>query len=216
MGRAYKWLGGIGYILMLIPYVNFIALILIAIAWIMMGRDTKQTLFTVTGILMIIMFAMSIAVVGVLFTMIPGFMPGTMRPPAEVPPMEFLKKIFAFTGIFVAIGLTLAIIGLAELIAEIASHFRASKIFQNTWFKVGGWLRIATIIMAVIAIPIMILTVMSAPEMFRGILPSMMVGNIFALIMRILWPMLIAAILGLLATIFSIIAFFTIPEETAT
>ena len=214
MGRAYKWLGGIGYILMLIPYVNFIALILVAIAWIMMGRDTKQTLFTTTGILMVIMFAMSIAVAGVFFAMIPGFMPGVMQPPAEIPPMESLRKIFAFTGILMAIGLATVIIGLAELIAEIASHFRASKIFQNTWFKVGGWLRIATIIVAVIAIPIMIFTVMSAPEMFKGLLPGMMAGNIFILLMRILWPILIAAILGLLATVFSIIAFFTIPEET--
>jgi len=215
MGRTYKWLGGIGYILMLIPYVNFIALILVAIAWIMMGRDLKQTLFTVTGVLMIITFVMSIASAGVIFMTIPRFIPGTMQPSLKTPPTEFLKNILAFTGVFVAIGLATAIIGLAELIAEIASHFRASKILQNTWFKVGGWLRIATIIVAVIAIPIMIFTVMSAPEMFRGLLPGMMAGNIFILLMRILWPILIAAILGLLATVFSIIAFFTIPEETA-
>jgi len=56
---------------------------------------------------------------------------------------------------------------------------------------------------------------MSAPEMFRGLLPSMMAGNIFILLMKILWPIFIAAILGLLATVFSIIAFFTIPEETS-
>ena len=219
MGRTYKWLGGIGYILMLIPlYVNFIAfliaLILVAIAWIMMGRDLKQTLFTVTGVLMIITFVMSIVLIGVVFTMIPGFIPGAMQPPLKMPPTEYLKNIFAFTGILTAIGLATAIMELAGLIAEIASHFRASKIFQNTWFKVGGWLRIATIIVAVIAIPIMIFTVMSAPEMFRGLLPSMMAGNIFILLMKILWPILIAAILGLLATVFSIIAFFTIPEET--
>ena len=214
MERAYKWLGGIGYIIMLIPYVNFIALILVAIAWIMMGRDLKQTLFTVTGILMIITFVMSIVSAGVIFMTIPGFIPGTMQPSLKTPPTEFLKNIFAFTGILVAIGLAMAVIGLAGLIAEIASHFRASKIFQNTWFKVGGWLRIASVIMAVIAIPIIILTAMSTPEAFRGVLPSMMAGNIFALLMRMLWPLLIAIILGLLATIFSIIAFFTIPEET--
>ena len=215
MGRAYKWLGGIGYILTLIPYVNFVALILIGIAWIMMGRDTKQTLFTVTGILMIIAFALSIATVGIMFTAIPGLIPGAARPPTGVPPTEYLKRVFAFVGPLVAIGLAMAVIGLASLIAEIASHFRASKIFQSTWFKVGGWLRIATIIVAVIAIPIMIFTVMSAPEMFRGLLPSMMAGNIFILLMKILWPIFIAAILGLLATVFSIIAFFTIPEETS-
>ena len=45
MGRTYKWLGGIGYILMLIPYANFIGAILAAIAWIMMGSDTRQGIF---------------------------------------------------------------------------------------------------------------------------------------------------------------------------
>ena len=216
MERAYKWLGGIGYILMLIPYVNFIALILIGIAWIMMGRDTKQTLFTVTGILMIIAFALSIATVGIMFTAIPGLIPGAARPPTGVPPTEYLKRVFAFVGPLVAIGLAMAVIGLASLIAEIASHFRASKIFQSTWFKVGGWLRIATIIMVVIAIPIIIFTAMSIPGALKGTLPSMMAKNVFMLFTSILWPMLIVVILGLLATIFSIVAFFTIPEETET
>ena len=216
MGRAYKWLGGIGYILMLIPYANLAALILTAIAWIMMGRDTKQTLFTVTGILMIITFAMSIAAVGTIFTAIPGIIPGVMRQPTEIPPPEFLKETLAFAGIFVAIGVAAAAVGLASLIAEIASHFRASKIFQSTWFKVGGWLRIATIIMIVIAIPIIIFTAMSIPGALKGVLPSMMAKNVFMLFTSILWPMLIVLILGLLATVFSIVAFFTIPEETET
>ena len=214
MGRAYKWLGGIGYILTLIPYVNFIALILIAIAWIMMGKDTEQRLFTVTGILMIIAFAMSIAVVGVIFAAIPGLLPGAARPPTGIPPTEYLRKVFAFVGPLIAIGLAMAVIGLASLIAEIASHFRASGIFQNTWFKVGGWLRIAAIIMVVIAIPVMILTAMSIPGALKEVLPSMAAGNVFALFVKMLWPLLVAGILGLLAMIFSIIAFFTIPEET--
>ena len=214
MGRAYKWLGGIGYILTLIPYVNFIALILIAITWIMMGRDMEQRLFTVTGILMIIAFAMSIAAVGVIFTAIPGLLPGVARPPTGMPPTEYLRKVFAFVGPLIAIGLAVFVIGLASLIAEIASHFRASGIFQNTWFKVGGWLRIVTIIMVVIAVPVMILTAMSIPGALKEVLPSMAAGNIFALFVKMLWPLLMAGILGLLATIFSIIAFFTIPEET--
>ena len=216
MGKAYKWLGGIGYILTLIPYANLAALILTAIAWIMMGRDTKQTLFTVTGILMIITFAMNIAALGAIFTAIPGIIPGVMRQPTEIPPPEFLKEILGFAGIFVAIGVAAAAVGLASLIAEIASHFRASGIFQNTWFKVGGWLRIATIIVAVIAIPIMILMAMRIPGGLKGVLPSMMAKNVFMLFTSILWPILIAVILGLLATVFSIVAFFTIPEETET
>jgi len=215
MGRTYKWLGGIGYILTLIPYANLAALILTAIAWIMMGRDTKQTLFTVTGILMIITFAMNIAALGAIFTAIPEIIPGVTRHPTEIPPPEFLKKPLAFAKIFVPIGVAAAAVGLASLIAEIASHFRASRIFQNTWFKVGGWLRIATIIVAVIAIPIIIFMAMSRAETLKGVPPNMMTKNIFTFMLftGILWPILIALILGLLATVFSIVAFFTIPEE---
>ena len=215
MGRTYKWLGGIGYILTLIPYANLAAQILTAIAWIMMGRDTKQTLFTVTGILMIITFAMNIAALGAIFTAIPEIIPGVTRHPTEIPPPEFLKKPLAFAKIFVPIGVAAAAVGLASLIAEIASHFRASRIFQNTWFKVGGWLRIATIIVAVIAIPIIIFMAMSRAETLKGVPPNMMTKNIFMFMLftGILWPILIALILGLLATVFSIVAFFTIPEE---
>ncbi|RLI38443.1 hypothetical protein DRO64_11675, partial [Candidatus Bathyarchaeota archaeon] len=76
MARAYKWLGGIGYILTFIPYVNFVAAILVAIAWIMMGKDTDQKLFTLTGILMILVFVFSIIFVGAIFAMAPGILAG--------------------------------------------------------------------------------------------------------------------------------------------
>ena len=226
MGRAYKWLGGIGYILMLIlmlipiPHVSFVALILIAIAWIMMGSDTKQTLFTVTGILMIIAFALSIATVIAIyptltgiFAAIPGLISGAAQPPTKVPLTEYLKRTLTPLEPFIAIASATVVAGLASLIAEIASHFRASGTFQNTWFKVGGWLRIVTIIVAVIAIPIIVFfTAMSIPGALKGVLPSM--AQVFTLFTNILWSVVIVLILALLATIFSIIAFFTMPEET--
>ena len=61
MSRTYKWLGGIGYILSFVPYVNFVSSILVAIAWILMGKDTREKVFTVLGILMIALFAAGIA-----------------------------------------------------------------------------------------------------------------------------------------------------------
>jgi hypothetical protein len=61
MARPYRWLGGVGYILGLVPYIGLISLIPIAVAWILMGRDTRERIFTILGILMVITYSLAIA-----------------------------------------------------------------------------------------------------------------------------------------------------------
>jgi len=183
--RAYRRLGGIGYILAFIlyviplVYVYIVAAILVAIALIMMGRDTDQRLFTITGVLMTLV-AMDLA--WAIFAM-------ALRIPAG-----FLMRD--------ALALT-------SMIAEIASHFRASRIFQNTWFKVAGWLRVIALI---IAIPVVTWSV-GVGNILRYILAFIpYMAAILAIYIRS-WSFIIVAILGIPAVIFSVIAFFTIPED---
>ena len=215
MARTYKWLGGIGYILTFIPYVNFVSFILIAVAWIMMGRDTREKMFTALGILMIVLFAAAISAVIIAFsflwTIMPMTMPGfPMQPGGEMGPMRLGSFIW---GILIAMVILLAL-GIATAIIDIIAHFRAGTIFDNKWFRIGGWLRIAVIASLAIAIPLIIISLASA-----GILGAL--GTVrpevmpFHILLSFLWPIAIVAILSLLATIFSIIAFFTIPEEEA-
>jgi len=173
MARAYKWVGGIGYVLTFIPYVNFVASILVAIAWIMMGRDKDQRLFTVTGILMILVFISSIAFAGAVFAMAPGIL-ASIPTMEGAPPLGLLKNVLAHLKIMVALAVAMAALALATVIAEIAAHFRASRIFQSTWFKVGGWLRVGGVIGLIIAMPVAIwstLQIASGIAMIKPIHP---------------------------------------------
>ncbi len=207
MGRTYKWLGGIGYILMLIPYANFIGAILAAIAWIMMGSDTRQGIFKATGILLIL----SMIVSGALALLVPMSMPGILGG-AAAPPPRALTGLFAFAGLIIAVVAVIAIIALITFILELVSHFRAAGIFYIKWFKWGAWMRIIAVIIAVIAT---IAVFAIAPGLLSAPAYGAPGPNIFGMLMTALWPLLIAVIFGILASIFSAIAFFSIPSEEA-
>jgi len=205
--KSYKWVGGIGYLLSFIPYVNVIAWIVVAIAWILMGRDTREKIFTATGILMIIAFALGVSFLALILVMLPSLallMPGSMT---GRPPLQSFKNLSHLMA-FAMMGLILAGIAIVAAILEIISHFRAGRIFNNTWFKLAGWFRIFSIVAAVISIPLII---MSAANL--AVLATTAPGpSVLASILSLFWPIIIVAIIALLSTIFSIVAFFTIPE----
>ena len=157
MSRTYKWLGGIGYILSFIPYVNAISLILVAVAWIMMGRDTREKVFTALGILLIILFAASIIIVLAIFASIFALIPVGMMAPRAAP----FTGLGALLGTMIAVAVVVLAIALAVLFLDVIAHFRAARIFNSRWFKLGGWLRVATIIALVISIPVIAFSVLS-------------------------------------------------------
>lgn len=214
MARAYKWLGGIGYILGLIPYIGIVSPILIAIAWILMGKDTREKIFTAFGALMLVLIASVIVFITWLFL---SFM---MIAYAAVPGALGLSGMGVdFGQIWGLIAAGFAIVGLAiaVFILDIIAHLRAGKIFNSRWFKIAGWMRIILIIVLVIAIPLTIFAIISAGTgLLMGMLtlPELSYSAIMSLLLTIFWPLIIVMIVSLLATIFSIISFFTIPEET--
>ena len=177
----------------------------------MMGKDTREKVFTVLGILMIALFAASIALVVTVFASV-----FTMIPMGGVPPgARLFEEIGAFLGALVVVGGIILGLALAVFILDIIAHFRAAKIFDNKWFKLGGWLRIGEVIALAIAIPLIIISI---PSSGLGGLPSApgAPGFPMEILLSILWPLAIFLIVALLATIFSIVAFFTIPEEEET
>ena len=210
MTRTYKWLGGIGYILNFIPYVNAVSAILVGIAWIMMGRETREKVFTALGIMLIILFAGGIGIAITMFASIFAFAPmGAMGPEARP-----FTRFGAMFGVLITVGVVILAIALTTMVLDIIAHFRAARIFDSKWFKLGGWLRIGAIIAFAIAIPLVIFSVLSMG--LQGILGQSAPGAggpIFGLLFSTLWPLIIAAVISFLATIFSIIAFFAIPEE---
>ncbi len=211
MSRTYKWLGGVGYILAFVPYANSVSSILVAIAWILMGKDTREKVFTVLGILMIALFAAGIALAATIFTSV-----FTMIPMGGVVPgARLFEKIGAFVGALIVVGGIILGLVIAVFILDIIAHFRAAKIFDNKWFKLGGWLRIGEVIALAIAIPLIVISILSSGFHEFPSAPGAP-GFPIGILLSILWPLAIFLIVALLATIFSIIAFFTIPEETET
>lgn len=206
MGEAYKWLGGIGYILAIIPYANFIGFILIAIAWILMGRGKKQTIFTATGVFMILS---GILLAALLVSFLPLMSLATVPPPSQ----SFFN-MFTMLGALIAIAIAVAVIALIAFILEIAAHFRAAKIFNVSWFKYAGWMRIIGVIVIVIAIVVLVAMIptMAAISPPPAGIPSSPFG-FFNVLMGIIWPFILVGVIFLLAEIFSIIAFFSIPSE---
>lgn len=218
MARAYKWLGGIGYILEFIPYVNLISSILVAVAWILMGRDTRERIFTILGVLMLTTYVLAIIL---LIWLIMSFLIFTtamaVAPEAVIMPWrmgEAFGRVFAQLLGVIIVGLVLAGLAIASFILDIIAHFRAGKIFDNRWFKIAGWMRIILAIVVVVAIPLMVFMILSAgPGILSSIPFSPSYGAIIPLLLTIFWPIIIILVVSLLATIFSIIAFLTIPEE---
>jgi len=127
---------------------------------------------------------------------------------------EAFGQLFArLLGVVVA-GLVLVGFAIAVFILDTIAHFRAGKIFDNRWFKIAGWMRIILAIAIVVVIPLAIFMIISAgPGVLSSILFGPPYGAILPLLLTIFWSILIVLVIGLLATIFSIIAFFTIPEE---
>jgi hypothetical protein len=135
--EPYRWLGGIGYILGLVPYISLVSLILIAVARILIGRDTRERIFTILGILMIMTCSLAIAFAAwLIFPLMrplaaPWGMGGAHGIPAQ------LLSIIVVVAALLLIGLAIA-----SFILDIIAHFRAGRIFNSRWFRAAGWTRI--------------------------------------------------------------------------
>ena len=204
-----RTIGGIGYILSLIPLVNIAAPILVGIAWLQMGGRTGTRVFKATGVLMLIQFAASIAffitfpilILSSLF-LFPSS-PLAAGSFSEDMTTELLKNVLAL----VILGVVVGAIAIAAFILELISHFRAAGIFNVKWFRYAAWLRIASIIAAIAFIAVVALgigiSMARATEAEPAAFPleAPLIGGLVA--------MLTPVFLGI---IFSAIAFFKIPE----
>ena len=201
MSGAYKWLGGLGYIFTIIPFLNLVSPILVGLAWLLMGRDKRNGIFTITGILMMALLILSAVI---LFTL-PFFMYFSIMPPAggfQSISLQLLQLI-QMMGIIILLGIFFAGLGLVVFILELISHFRASNVFNIKWFRYAAWLRIVAIVATIIAFAL----IMSLGLMAAELQPAE------TLFIAVLGPLMAAVIPWIISAIFSAVAFFTIPEE---
>lgn len=199
--------GGIGYILSLIPLVNVVSPVFTGIAWFQAGSRTGQTLFRVTGILMIVSFLLGMGLLAVLFGTVftviaafPSFLAG-----AELSEEIVSGLISDFAGTLAAVvvaALVLVAVGIAAFFTELMSHFRAARIFNSAWFSRAAWMRILTIVVVVVFIAGLVVLGLISPSALMADGADFMGGTVLLLILP-------AIITGLLANVFSAVAFFT-------
>jgi uncharacterized spore protein YtfJ len=209
MVLSVKTLGGVGYVLALIPLVNVVSPILIGIAWLRMGSATGQGVFRRAGIFMIASFAVLIALLAMLSTLllpllgvIMGFGAGDLSSILNAlnlfgsSPLTFglLGSAFALLGL----ALVAVVVTIIAFVLELVSHFKAAGLFDNKWFRWGGWMRIVTVVLTVAVIGFMFAA--GGSRSLDAISASFL-------------PIIPASIAGFLAVIFSVIAFFTLREE---
>ena len=202
MGESYKILGGIGYILSLIPFINFIGGILAGIGWLGLGKKTGDGVFKATGVLMIISSILGLGLLIAVFSTM-GAMP-TVGSPEEI-----IGILAGLTVTLIIIGCVAAVIGIVMFILQVVSFFRAGKKFNNGAFKAAGWLSIVFVLLAIIGVVILIVAVFSiasggAPEEQLGL---GLIGSIGMIV--------IGLILGVIVNILAAVGFFTLKVEVA-
>ncbi|MCS6785321.1 MAG: hypothetical protein NZ581_09040, partial [Candidatus Caldarchaeum sp.] len=151
-------LGGIGYILSLIPIANLVAPVLIGIAWLRAGSKTGQTVFKATGSLMIVNFLITLGLVVFLFgsllpllLMLP-FTGGVDFLSPESFEQMFGPNLFGIFGIVAVSGLVLAVLSFVTFVLEIVSHFRAATVLNSRWFRRAAWMRITLVIVLIVIV----------------------------------------------------------------
>ncbi|MEM1999704.1 MAG: hypothetical protein QXO30_01555 [Candidatus Caldarchaeum sp.] len=201
-----KTVGGLGYIFSIIPVLNLVAPILIGVAWFQMGGRTRETLFTVTGVFIIITYVAALGIIGAFAaTILPLiFSLASLGEAASITDVLNLLSTVAVFGLGV---LLVAVIGFVSFILELVSHFRASGVFSSKWFRRAAWMRILSIIVAVVLVVAAGILSLISPAGVIGMNGALL--NLGSAFLLILIPVVVMA---LLAPIFSAIAFFTIPE----
>jgi len=201
-----KTFGGIGYVISLIPFVNIASPILVGIAWYQMGSKTGKGLFKATGVFMIITFVVAVGfIVSFAAILLPVFIAALAG--GGVPgfdPAVLVSSMLGSLLVSAGFALILGVLGLVAFILELVSHFRAAGLYRNKWFSRAAWLRIIAVILMFVVIGVTIATTSFAvmsPMQFDTLLSTM-----FLLVIPL-------AVVGLLSSVFSAVAFFTLGEE---
>lgn len=215
MDKTVKYLGGIGYILLLIgPLLSIgssavgglslIGVILAAIAWIFMGKSLNDKVMLANGIMMIVgPILTAIAMFGIL---IPYLLPATSQPPvAPRNPTVVIQALMSVIAVII-------IIGIVCWVLQVLAHLRAGNTLGISTFKYSAYCQILSFVLIILAL-IWIFGNIAAivpllqtqatrpnPEQFFKIF-----GPMFGLIA-------LGGLLGIVSNILSAIAFLSIEE----
>jgi len=206
-----KTVGGLGYVFLLVPFLNIVSPILVGVAWVQMGRRTGQTIFTATGVLMIVLFVFTVVVLSMFSWLLWAFAPFMSSLAFGFPLDAGFSQLLSFSLLLLLLAGLLGVIGLVTFIFELVSHFRAARVYGNRWFRRAAWLRIIAVVLAIVSA--VALVIFSSP-IIPAIIQTQDVTGILQSIGSFMFLGLVPVIiLAFLATVFSAVAFFTLESE---
>ena len=216
MDKTAKYLGGIGYLLMVVtPLLAFgmqqlsllgtLGVLLVAIAWILLGRELDDRVMLANGILMIISPLISLII---LFGVIASMLPKTNYQPPTLPP-----NAMAFVKILMVAVAVILVLFFVEWILHLLSLFRAGSKLRINLFTYSAYCQIASFISAVLGVALMINSILSIAPLLQT---QMMKPNPM-LLYRIFGPAFvvfaIGGVVGIIANVLAAIGFFSLEES---
>jgi len=214
MDKTVKYLGGIGYLLLLIgPLLSFgasaggglalIGVILAAIAWIFMGKSLGDKIMLANGIMMIVgPIVSSVAMFGILMSILPTTNQPHMAPRNPAVVVQTLMSVIAIA----------VIIGIVCWVLQVLSHLRAGNALGISMFKYSAYCQILSFVLIVLALIWMFGNIAAIVPLLQT---QAMKPNP-ELFFKIFGPALIlvalGGLLGIASNILSAVAFFSIEE----
>jgi len=210
-----KYLGGIGYILILLGVfasfaqfgglISVVGAILAGIAWINLGRASDDKIMTINGILMILLPILAVVIVFTMLMSVIGFAGMGTGMGMGIKPDVTMG--FAAGLLMLILGL----LGILFVVFHVLSHLRAGETFGVSFFKYSAYCQIASFVLSIVSFALLFGTLMSQMHMLvmmQNPNPAYLL-TVFGLPIAVL---LIAGLVGLIAYVFTIIAFFSLDE----
>lgn len=217
MDKTAKYLGGIGYLLMVVtPLLAFgmqqlsplgtLGILLAAVAWIILGRELDDKVMLANGIVMI---ATPLTLVVLLFGLIASMLPKTNYQPPTLPPnaMAFVKILM----VAMAVILILFVVG---WILHLLSLFRAGSKLRISLFTYSAYCQIVFFILAFLGGALMVNGVLSIAPLLQT---QMMKPNPM-LLYRIFGPAFvvfaIGGVVGMIANVLTAVGFLSLEDSS--
>jgi len=215
MDKTVKYLGGIGYLLLvvapllsiglrLLDFLGALGVILVAVAWILLGRVLDDRVMLANGIMMIVTPIVSLILLfGVIATMLPKT---NLQPPTLPPnPMGFLKVLMVVVAIII-------VIGFVEWILHLLSLLRAGNKLKINLFKYSAYCQIASFVVFILGFALMVNSVLSIAPLIQTQMMKpnpMLLYKIFGTAFIVL---AIGGILGIISNVLAAVGFFSLEE----
>jgi len=213
MDKTVKYLGGVGYILMLVGPIlatgsnvggglSIIGAILAAVAWIFLGKNLNDKIMMANGIMMIVG---PIIIVAAIFGVIISMIPMTNQPAMPKNPALVIQALLSVIAVVI-------IIAVICWVLQVLSLLRAGNALGISTFKYSAYCQIIGFILVILAVIWLFGNLAAVVPLIQ----TQVTKPNPELLFRIFGPMFgliaLGGLLGIISNILSAVAFFSIEE----